>query len=123
VLLNLTANALKCTERGRVTVAARPRDEERVEFSVEDTGPGLDPEVVQALRDGLELERRRNGDGFSRSGLGLAIACKLVAAMGAELCVQSRPGEGTRFSFELELPRSEASPASGRASEDGRSGR
>jgi signal transduction histidine kinase len=42
--------------------------------------------------------------GFSGTGLGLAISRKLVAAMGATLEVESRPGWGTRFYFELELP-------------------
>ena len=41
---------------------------------------------------------------FSHSGLGLAICRKLVGAMGSELAMKTRPGWGTRFSFELELP-------------------
>ena len=41
---------------------------------------------------------------FSSTGLGLAICRKLVRAMGAEIQVDTHPGKGTRFSFELDLP-------------------
>jgi signal transduction histidine kinase len=104
VLLNLTTNAIKYTEEGRVELLARSVGPTRVEFSVRDTGPGIPadalPRLFQAFRRG-PLELRQH---FSSSGLGLAICHKLVGAMGAELCVESSPGEGTEFHFELSLP-------------------
>lgn len=102
-LLNLATNALKATEEGYVEVVARPRGARRVEFSVRDTGPGLDPELLDALRGSRERTATRNGHGFSCSGLGLDIVRRLVGAMGAGLHVESDAETGTRFSFEVEL--------------------
>jgi len=93
VLLNLTTNALKYTDTGFVEVAARETGDARIEFSVRDTGPGID------LQDGPS-ERQD----FSSAGLGLAVCRKLVAAMGGELTVTTHPQGGTKFSFEIELP-------------------
>ncbi|HXH63415.1 MAG TPA: ATP-binding protein, partial [Gemmatimonadales bacterium] len=104
VLLNLTTNALKFTEVGSVVVSARVTGPSRMEFAVRDTGPGIDQESMKNLYQPFvrgDVSRRAK---FSGSGLGLAICRKLVAAMGGELQVDSRPGCGTRFWFELELP-------------------
>jgi signal transduction histidine kinase len=103
VLLNLATNALKFTPRGRVTVRAEAITGARVRFEVADTGPGI-PAGVQAQL--FETFRDRQGARtpvFSSAGLGLAICQRLVAAQGGTLAVASAPGEGTRFSFELEL--------------------
>ena len=94
VLLNLTTNALKYTDTGFVEVAARETGDARIEFSVRDTGPGI---------DGLDAGPTVRSD-FSSSGLGLAICRKLVAAMGGELVVTTHPQGGTKFSFEIDLP-------------------
>ena len=107
VLLNLTTNAIKYTERGRVAIGARALDATRVEFSVRDTGPGLTPDALPgrflAFPQG-PLEMRQH---FSSAGLGLSICHKLVAAMGAELRVDTLRRRGTRFHFELSLPSAE----------------
>jgi signal transduction histidine kinase len=102
VLLNLATNAVKFTERGFVEVAARPIDARRLEFSVRDTGAGIDPGVLATIYQPV----RRNGkrQHFSSSGLGLAICRKLLRAMDSELQVESRPDWGTRFFFELDCP-------------------
>jgi signal transduction histidine kinase len=104
VLLNLTTNAVKNTDRGSVAVSARAVNETRVEFSVTDTGRGLSPDelahLFEPFRDGSVQERNH----FSSAGLGLAICRKLVAALGSEIKVDTAPSQGTRFSFEVELP-------------------
>ncbi len=104
VLLNLTTNALKFTERGYVEVAARATNGRRVEVSVRDTGPGLDAETLRTLYQPFRSTPASPRQHFSHSGLGLAICRKLVAAMGSHLALKTRPGWGTKFSFELELP-------------------
>ena len=104
VLLNLTTNALKFTERGRVTIEARERGGRRVEFSVSDTGPGIDAEALSTLYRPLRVSGPDLRCHFSHSGLGLAICQRLVKAMDGELFVDSNVGHGARFFFELDLP-------------------
>ena len=106
VLLNLTTNALKFTDKGYVEIATREVPTDRVEFSVRDSGKGIDPGVVATLFSPVRpvSGRPTRGRMFSRTGLGLTICRRLVGAMGAELQVEGRPGCGTRFFFELPLP-------------------
>ncbi len=103
VLLNLTTNALKFTEEGFVRIDARKRGRSEVEFSVRDSGNGISPKALETLY--LPFRRAATGDGyaFSGTGLGLALSRKLVEAMGAELRVETKPGWGTRFYFEVHL--------------------
>jgi signal transduction histidine kinase len=104
VLLNLTTNGLKFTESGFVEISVRAVGPTRAEFSVRDTGKGYTPDAIDHLYQPFRRSRDGKMYGFSGTGLGLAISRKLVAAMGATLEVESRPGWGTRFFFELELP-------------------
>ena len=104
VLLNLTTNSLKFTDEGFVEISATPRGPLHLEFSVRDTGPGIEPEALLKLYHPFRCEPGRPGYYFSGTGLGLVICRKLVAAMGSELRVETRPGSGTRFYFEAEMP-------------------
>jgi signal transduction histidine kinase len=104
VLLNLTCNALKFTEQGFVEVAAVATDDTHVEFSVRDTGPGIDPQALTRLYQPFRRTRGRAGFTFSGTGLGLAITRKLIAAMESELRVETAASWGTRFYFEVALP-------------------
>jgi signal transduction histidine kinase len=103
-LLNLATNAVKYTAQGYVEIAARTLDATRLEFSVRDTGPGLEPEALRVLYQPFGRTPMAARHYFSSSGLGLAICRKLVAAMGSQLRVESRRGWGTRFFMELDLP-------------------
>jgi signal transduction histidine kinase len=109
VLLNLTTNALKFTERGFVEITAHEARPGWVEFSVRDSGRGIDPAVMPTLFDPVRHapagEREMRGRKlFSNTGLGLTICRKLAEAMGSVLRVETHLGRGTRFFFELELP-------------------
>jgi signal transduction histidine kinase len=105
VLLNLTSNGLKFTERGHVQVEARQLSGHVVEFSVTDTGPGIPLEARATMYQPFRRESRRaTGYYFSGTGLGLAICRRLVSAMGSELRLDTAEGSGTRFSFQIELP-------------------
>lgn len=104
VLLNLTTNALKFTDQGFVEIIARERGGARIEFSVLDSGRGIDPSVVKTLYRPLRPVAARTGHRFSPTGLGLMMCRRLVEAMGAELQVETRRGRGTRFFFELPMP-------------------
>jgi PAS domain S-box-containing protein len=100
VLLNLVGNAVKFTLEGGVTLRTRyQRDAATLTVEVVDTGPGIAPDKLDLLFkrfsqvDG-SLTRTQGG-----TGLGLAICKGLVEAMGGEIGVESRMGEGTRFWF------------------------
>ncbi len=102
VLLNLTTNALKFTEEGFVEVVAREKDLTTVEFSVRDTGPGINPDALETLY--LPFRRSREDRyAFSGTGLGLALSRRLVEAMGSQLEVETGKDWGTRFYFDLTL--------------------
>lgn len=104
VLLNLTTNALKFTDQGRVEVNAVPTKRNRIEFSVQDTGRGIGAGALESLYQPFRRTRARREYCFSGTGLGLTICKKLVEAMGSTLMLETSPERGTRFYFEVELP-------------------
>ena len=102
VLLNLTSNALRYTNAGSVTMGCRERSATCIEFWVQDTGCGLPTTVLKTLFDAFRPEDVALR--FSSSGLGLSTVRTLLAGMHSVLRVESTQHEGTRLSFELELP-------------------
>lgn len=104
VLLNLTTNAFKFTEAGFVEITVRTLEANLLEFSVRDTGGGLDHDTAEHLFNPFRPNSSGSGYGFSASGLGLAICRRLVRAMGSELHLETAPGWGTRFYYQLDLP-------------------
>jgi signal transduction histidine kinase len=104
VLLNLATNAVKYTEAGIVELIAWPVGRRRIEFSVRDTGEGLDAATMRALGQPLPKAPHDLRHHLTSFGLGLTICRKLVTAMGGELRAESAPQRGTRFFFTLDLP-------------------
>ncbi|HEX9611018.1 MAG TPA: HAMP domain-containing sensor histidine kinase [Gemmatimonadales bacterium] len=104
VVLNLTSNALKVTEAGSVVIAAREIGRSTIEFSVTDTGPGIDADALRTLYQPVRQSGTDARHNFSGSGLGLAICRRLVRAMDSQLHVETEPGSGTRFFFDLWMP-------------------
>jgi signal transduction histidine kinase len=104
VLLNLTTNALKFTSEGWVEVGARQLSHTLVAFEVRDTGPGVPEHVQASLFSPFRPNPYARTPVFSSAGLGLSICRRLVQAMGSNLVVESAPGQGTRFYFELDMP-------------------
>ena len=107
VLLNLLGNAVKFTDQGmvRLGVHRRAGDDAHVvlRFEVQDTGIGIPQDELQAIFEPFE----QVGDAHRRSGgtgLGLAISRQLVRLMGSDVRVESRPGAGSVFWFDLTLP-------------------
>jgi signal transduction histidine kinase/HAMP domain-containing protein len=102
VLLNLVGNAIKFTEAGSVTIAARRRGE-TVELEVRDTGPGVPTDHQQRIFEAFHQldssSTRRQGG----TGLGLAIARQIVELHGGAIGVESEPGRGSRFFFTLPI--------------------
>jgi len=104
VLLNLTTNAIKFTEEGFVEIVGRAKGPSQVEFSVRDTGNGINPQTIETLYSAFRRAPTGDRYAFSGTGLGLALCRKLVQVMGSDLKVETRPKWGTRFYFDLELP-------------------
>ena len=102
VLLNLTSNAVRYTERGSVEVGCTELSATSVEFWIEDTGRGIPDNVLAMLFDGFRPAAV--GMRFSSAGLGLAICRSLLGKMNSSLQVKTAIEQGTRFSFEIELP-------------------
>jgi signal transduction histidine kinase/CheY-like chemotaxis protein len=113
VMTNLVGNAVKFTPRGRIAVDIRPSGEGRLLFTVEDTGIGIAPEKQDAIFDAFTQADGSHTRQFGGTGLGLTITRRLVDLMGGHLRVDSQPGRGSRFFFELPLPSNtgEALPA------------
>jgi signal transduction histidine kinase len=111
VLINLVGNALKFTEHGEVRVEisrGQPQpgdssDRVRLRIAVSDTGIGMTQDQIAQIFDPFtqadgSITRRYGG-----TGLGLTIVQRLVGLMGGEVQVQSEPGLGSSFSFEIAL--------------------
>jgi CheY-like chemotaxis protein len=103
VLDNLLGNAVKFTREGGVHLTVRGGPGTRLRFEVEDTGPGIGAADLKRLFRPFEqaADGRPSEPG---TGLGLAIAQHLVGLMGGRIEVDSTPGRGSRFRFEIALP-------------------
>ncbi|MBX3606092.1 MAG: response regulator [Piscinibacter sp.] len=120
VLLNLTGNAVKFTERGCVTLALRRADDGRTTFEVTDTGPGIPAGERERLFEPFHQLDTSFGRRHGGAGLGLAIARELARAMGGDVrCVDRGAGPGACFELVLPLPDS-AAPAAAPAPADAR---
>jgi signal transduction histidine kinase/CheY-like chemotaxis protein len=107
ILLNLIANGIKFTERGevRVAVSARPGPPGRfrLEVAVRDSGIGIAPEAQKRLFQEFSQADGSTSRRFGGTGLGLAISKRLVEQMGGAITVESTPGAGSTFRFDLAL--------------------
>jgi signal transduction histidine kinase/CheY-like chemotaxis protein len=129
ILLNLTSNALKFTEKGEVVIEVRPvssvqsdasRHEQEqtlrppvsslqspvsslLHFSVRDTGIGIAPERLNHLFRPFSQLDASTSRRYGGTGLGLAICKRLIELMGGEIGIESTPGQGTTCWFTLRL--------------------
>jgi signal transduction histidine kinase/FixJ family two-component response regulator len=112
VLMSLTTNAVKFTSEGTVTVRVSvPQGDgsDRVRFEVVDTGIGIDPVTLDRMFEPFTQADTSMTRRYGGNGLGLAIAKELVELMGGAIGAKSEPGAGSRFWFELPLPKAPAS--------------
>jgi signal transduction histidine kinase/AmiR/NasT family two-component response regulator len=103
VLYNLMSNAVKFTERGKVTLRVRASEGTRVEFRVIDQGIGMTPEQLERVFEAFAQADSSTGSRYGGTGLGLAISQRLVHVFGGKLDVTSAPGVGSEFQFEVPL--------------------
>lgn len=101
VLVNLAGNAVKFTERGSIKISTRVTNDAapRLYFSVQDSGRGIPPEHLNSIFDPFVQLPQDRMPSQAGTGLGLPISRKLVQAMGGEITVSSRSGEGSTFEF------------------------
>lgn len=102
VIINILGNSVKFTDPpGEITFRIRQLKEEGerafLQFAMQDTGIGMDPEYLPKLFDAFTQEDAGNTSRFGGSGLGLAITKSLVDMMGGEIAVESKKGVGTTF--------------------------
>jgi two-component system OmpR family sensor kinase len=101
VLENLLENGVRYTPPGgSVSLLMKPEDED-IAVEVRDTGPGIpEKEIPHVFNRFYQSEKSRNGQG-GHSGLGLAIAKRILELHNRSIEVSSVPGKGTRFTFRL----------------------
>jgi signal transduction histidine kinase len=109
ILLNLGSNAIKFTDAGEVSLHCHPAAS-GVRLEVRDTGEGMDAEQLSRLFRRFE-QAGGPGEGHrGGTGLGLAICRELAEAMGGNIEVESKPGQGTAFRVRLPLPEAGGAP-------------
>jgi PAS domain S-box-containing protein len=125
ILFNLLGNALKFTERGRVTVRASTDPlgggRTRVTLAVEDTGIGIEEEQRKRLFQPFAQADSSTTRRFGGTGLGLSIVRRLAQLMGGDIAAESTPGKGSTFFVRLVFdaaPREALFVASQRSSAD-----
>lgn len=102
VLVNLLGNAVKYTERGRVSMSVRTAPDQRVIFEVADTGIGIEAEHLENIFVPFwqaDPTRRNRGGG---TGLGLSVVQRLIKMLRGDIRVQSAPGAGSTFTVTLD---------------------
>jgi signal transduction histidine kinase/ligand-binding sensor domain-containing protein/CheY-like chemotaxis protein len=114
VLVNLVGNAFKFTQQGMVAMHVErvPDDgtDNRIRFSVSDTGIGIEADAIPRLFQQFEQADASTTRRYGGTGLGLAICRQLVELMGGSINAVSTPGQGSTFMFELPLPNGVAPP-------------
>ena len=102
ILQNLIGNAFKFTPRGSITLrVGNLREAGRIEFTVADTGIGIEPRDMARIFSAFEQIKEAHTGEFNGVGLGLNIVKKYLELMDGEIRVQSEPGQGSTFIFSL----------------------
>ena len=117
VTANLMSNAVKFTHRGSIDLevqlvrTARSAGRHRIRVAVRDTGIGIPADRIHRLFQSFSQVDAATNRSYGGTGLGLAISKRLVAMMGGDLRVRSRPGVGTTFEFTFSAGIANAVPA------------
>lgn len=107
ILMNIIGNAFKFTEHGEIIIRtllkSEIRNEIEIEFSVEDTGIGIEEELQEKIFKPFEQGDRSRTKKYQGTGLGLSISKRLIELMGGEIKLESKKGVGSKFIFTIKL--------------------
>lgn len=102
ILVNLAGNAVKFTDKGKISISIDIADDGKIRTSVKDTGKGISKGDLETIfspyAQGKEQSKNRAG-----TGLGLVISKEFVNLMGGEITVKSEEGQGSEFVFTVNL--------------------
>lgn len=116
VLINLAGNAVKFTDNGKVEIAMKLLEEHddryQVRFSVQDTGIGIPKDLHDKIFEPFYQADRSTARKYGGTGLGMTIAKEIVNLMGGQIRLESEPGAGSLFYFDLNFPRVKTSQRS-----------
>jgi PAS domain S-box-containing protein len=107
VLINLTGNAIKFTDRGEIVISlaveARTEGSVMLQVAVRDSGIGIPADKLDSIFEAFSQADASTTRQYGGTGLGLSISSRLVELMGGKMSVDSEPGKGSTFQFTLAL--------------------
>ncbi len=107
IVLNLVGNSIKFTQEGEVRLHVELSGDnatnQLILFTVTDTGIGITPEQQKTIFEPFTQADSSTTRKYGGPGLGLSISTHLVRMMGGEMCLESQPGVGTKFHFQVPL--------------------
>jgi len=103
VLVNLTYNAIKFSQKGNIQIAVCKTEGSQLQFSVKDTGIGIPVEKIDNLFEAFTQLDSSTTRRYGGSGLGLSISARLVDLMGGKIWVESEEGVGSTFFFTIDM--------------------
>ncbi|MFZ4704633.1 MAG: ATP-binding protein [Bacteroidales bacterium] len=107
VLINLTGNAIKFTEKGSVSIEVT-KEKEGIRFAIVDTGIGIPEDKLQTVFESFSQANASDTRKYGGTGLGLSISRQLVGMMGSHISIESKEGYGTTFSFSVNFEKGSA---------------
>lgn len=103
VIMNLTGNAIKFTEKGGVSISVEVEEKQgdtfKIRFGIKDTGIGIPADKIDKIFESFGQASSDTTRKFGGTGLGLTISKQLVEMHGGQIKVKSKPGEGSEFYF------------------------
>ncbi|MEQ9354292.1 PAS domain S-box protein [Coleofasciculus chthonoplastes] len=107
VLINLLDNAVKFTDKGRITLTLDMDELNTLQVSIQDTGQGIATDELDSLFEPF-VQTKVGKDSQTGTGLGLAIVQRFIQMIGGEITVNSQLGEGTQVEFSIPITPAEA---------------
>jgi signal transduction histidine kinase/CheY-like chemotaxis protein len=103
IMKNLLSNAIKFTEKGKVSIIISPYKDGFINISVKDSGIGIPEDKQMAIFEAFQQADGGTSRKYGGTGLGLSISRELAALLGAQIKLNSKPGEGSVFSLIMPL--------------------